>query len=367
MADLLQNSQDNLISLTETVPQFSEETSNLLSTLSEATSATFNSFDIGDIPPITDIQTEKQVREAFASQEILDKANTIDDIVLDKIIAGATPKEVEVLLGGALVEAIEDVARDVMERRSAKFLVDSGLATEERAAAVMAEEFSPEGLLSISKTDRNEEFVATLIRLRTARQKVIETFKEENIAENALDILMLGLVPGHTSATSAKVYGRGVERLGTSVKNFSENFWNLPFKERMGVLDQFIDDLENNAVVSQNVFTALRQIEELISVTDEDAAFLSVIEALDAVIVGIPLAALYRSFKSISGAGRAARFKDVTPGRALVLRERDRATRERPPIIEGEFEDITPSTSRGLSVLEEEELIDNALPPSASL
>jgi len=350
--DLIQSNQQDLIVSPVERSQYGDKTTAYLSALSQATKATFRELSLptGIENNIDSPEIEKQVREAFAAEDLLEKLGVIDELALDRIIAGADPSEVEAILGGTPeAQSVEEVGPSIMERKAAQFLVDQGLLNDERAAVIINEEFSPEGLEKASKTTGRQDFLTTLNRMNTIGVRLAEKYKEQSFSQATLDFLSIALVPGLATTTAAKVFGRDLdERLGTSIKKFSDNFWASSLDDRMKVLDQFEKDLNENTLVGQNVLQAMQQLEQLLSFTDEDRLGIDTLEALDASIIGGTVAALFRGLKSISAAARFAGAKDVPAARALVLRKKQK---------EG----------GALTVVEEDELIENTIPSSATI
>jgi len=378
-----QSPEESLFTAPVSSPLYAPATAKFLSNLSQATQSTFDDLrlPLNFDQLVVNKDGEDQVRQGFAAQALLEKQKIRDEFAIDRIIQGAGPAEVESILGGRpFNEVIEDTAKSVLEKGAAKWLVDQGLMTEERATVVINEEFAFKEDNLPSKTNKREEFLATLFKMQTLRNKVAEAMKDDTLRGNISDFIGFTLFPFYTSVSSGKVVGRDVERLGASILKFSREFWAMSFDERMAKLDQFAEDLENNALEGgQNVFAAAVQLDQLLSMVDEDQLGVNLIETLDASIVGVAVSrtagSLYRMWKglkAISSAGRAAGWTGVTPGRAVTLRNRDQGGFGK--TIEGEFTDITPSAGQKqisgqklLTAAEEDELVTNMLPSSGTI
>ncbi len=358
--NLIEAPETDLIKAPASSPQFLPETTRFLSLLAQATQDTFESLalPVSFDKLITSKGGEKQVRNAFAAQSLLEGQNLLNDVALEALINGATPQDVEAILGGKpFSQGIKEVSDNVLEIEGAKWLVDHGLASEERATRIMNEEFSPEGVAEVSRTDKQQDFITTMLKLRGLANKLTEEIGDDSILQNTIDIMALTLVPFFTSAANFETKGRGVEQLGDSIVDFNKKFWALPLDERLAMLTKFGEDLENGTVVGGNPFAAAVQLQQILEFTDEDKLGVNAIEAVDVLITANlatrvakatgKLFNLFKAFKSISVMSRAAGYKDATAGRAVQLLQRERK-------------------GKALTVIEEDELIENLLPSMAA-
>ena len=356
MADLLPDLQENFIPSDAFSVEEEQDsaTANYLATLGMASKQMFDDIALPETKEdmaavMSSKDGEKAIRETMAESELLKSEQIMDSILTDAIIAGANPEEVENMLSSATQEEFQSQANSIIERNAAKYLVNSGMqGSQERAAVVLSEEEKFMGSTDYTKTDTRELFAAKMFRLTNIKNKLQAKFKEENIAENVLDVAAAILVPGHTSLVEGQVFDRGLERLGTSVTKFSQNFWEeRDVSKAMAIADQFEKDLETNSGgFSQNLLSAIQQIEQLMTHKNEDELMLNLTEALDASIVGVPLARAIKAYRNISAASRATGSTKAPVGRSVILRDQEKKGKE-------------------LTVVEQDEMVNNSTPSSA--
>lgn len=392
--DLIQTQEPNLLPADTAQPEYSRATSRFLGMLSNATNARLNSIAVPRTQSEWDASVatkygEERTREVFANDELQGRNAVVEELARDAILSGAGAADVENIMRG-VIPVTEDVPgkSSVLERNAAKFLVEQGFATPERANAVILDEFV-EGKETASQ---REDFAATMLRLNTIRSKLADRFSSYSFSEKALDFLAMAFVPGHTTASMAKVFGRGAERLGTSIENFQNKFWGATSAEQMTILDQFEADLDSNTVVADNVLAALNQVEDLISFKPEQKLEYDITEGLDALAIASAPFGIIRAFRTISSAARLLGSKDVAVARTVELKnvfrtEQDIAEMGRwaddgGPVPEGDpvsrqftvsrdFEanqtnDYARWADDGGRIIEEDELVDNLTPTFAT-
>lgn len=376
MADFLDSNEPSLFSDEEEFSLHSTETARFLGRMSQATSEVLQGIATPSDPSqfegaVTTKEAEENVRELFVDSEIQVLNTQADALATEAIVNRASPEDIEAILsvGKVTEEQKKELKTSVLERNAAKWLVDQGLASPERAASIIQDE-----LVDGKDTDQRQEFVTTLLRLNTIRQRIADKFENSSFSEKALDFATMAIVPGHSTLANAKVFGRGVETLGDSILKFSQDFWSAPLAERLKILDEFEKNLEDNTVVSSNMFTAMEQIEDLLAFKSEDTKFRTMIEVIDASILLKPLSMLIRGARSISGASRLAGAKDVSVSRSVTLRDTERATNTGPraeregfvgPIKDTEKELKGGPVVEGVSrVVDDDELVNNILPSS---
>jgi len=349
MADLFPTfDKDILPPIQNSAQVHSPEATEYLSQIAAASAATFQNHNFPTSSSsmkamVETVDGEKNVRKGIAAQEVNEKLAINDQLVMDKILEGATREEIKMFLEPEAQVDMDELARSALERRASKFLIDSGMGNEQRAAAILKEEFDSD--IESSSTDKRQDFISTMMRINTIRERFAEKYKEQGWTDTAMDFAAMMLAPGYTSLTSAKVFGRGVESLGNSVTEFSKEFWTKPMNERMEILSQFEKDLENNSLFGGNVVIALTQIEELLTVKDEDELIYNITEGLDASMVGSSLIKLFRGLKSISSAAKVAGNKDLAISRALEIRDKEFRQGTASPFEQDEMvESILPSS-----------------------
>ena len=365
MTDLFTDTAPDLLPDLDDSSQNSPETASYLASLGKASNEIFNAIEVPTSfedfeGQLTSELGERQLRALMTGAERQRTGSILDDMAREAAVQGATPEDVNAILSGAFTP--EDFVQEtiasssVLERGAAEWLVQQGFKSPERAAQIISEEFRTD--VDVAETDVREDFLSTMFRLNTLKLKLQDKWKEQGFTESTFDFLAM-LVPGHETATSAKVFGRGAERLSTSILNFSEQFWSAPVTKRMAIIEQFEKDLTENQGFSENVLLAMGQLNDLIEFKQEDALARDAIEGLDAITVAFPIFAMFRAARTVSGAARVAGAKDIPVARAVNLREVDRqvqAAREADPSI-GKV------TYRNI---DEDELIESSVPSAIS-
>ena len=121
--DLLSTSEEDLLSQEPVPKTFNEETAETLTVLSKAAHTTLG--DTAEAPVIIDSQDEEQARQRFSLLENAEKAKTVDELILDKIIANSPPEEFDALL--ALTQNSDPSS--VLERMTARNLTEIRMAS----------------------------------------------------------------------------------------------------------------------------------------------------------------------------------------------------------------------------------------------
>src|SRR3990167_3514413 len=136
-------------------------------------------------------------------------------------------------------------------------------------------------------------------------------------------MLSVLLVPFQTTVSSAKMHGRGVETLSTSVSENISKFRGMPFHKQMEFLDKFEEESKNNSFFGQNTLTLVNQIQELINHRGEDGALYNLIEGTDALPFIQGLYKGVKALKTISGAANMASAPDLVVARTLGLKAKE--------------------------------------------
>src|SRR3990167_6599971 len=347
--DLIPSFEQNLIpDVAYDDRQYSPDTADYLSHIASAANASFSDNELQ--PPelmhtfVSSEDGEKQLRSSLSAQEALEQGGLFNQFLVEKVGQGVSSAEIESYLQGKPLLLSPD--KSVLERRAAKWLIDQGLKNPERATVIINDEA---GLTDVdtSKTDMQQEHLALLMRLNTMMAKASDQWQKENIGKNAVDMLSVLLVPFQTTVSSAKMHGRGVETLSTSVSENISKFRGMPFHKQMECLDKFEEESKNNSFFGQNTLTLVNQIQELINYRGEDGALYNLIEGMDALPFIQGLYKGVKALKTISGAAKAAGAPDLVVARTLDLKAKEAA-------------------GKVISVRETDEMVYNILPSSVS-
>lgn len=327
--DLLPQEELDILPNVETIQSNSVRTSKFKGALGSAASEAYQAIALPKSEQeweaiMSSKEGEDRVKESLFAIEQKNSLSVRDQVAREAILKGATEKDLKFILSPRKADEEEALKNSVLERGAAKFLVEQGLASPTRAASIVNEEFT-EGR---NDTTQREEFTATMLRLNSLRNKIADKFESSNFFDKTLDFAAMLFVPGHATVKGASAFGRGKERLGTSILKFSENFWNAPLVERLKIIDNFEKELDNNEGFGKNLFKSMEQLEQIISYKPEQKIQEDFTEAVDATaILAFPIRAvqLIRQFRNISNAATMAGAKDVVAGRTIILRDAETA------------------------------------------